>query len=115
MSDRRLAGHEKGYTDPVGFLARMSWMLVANVGFLVCFFTIIRHRQPFPSWLDLAFAGIVLFAVSMRWVDIRFFHGQTSSGAPATMAHFVRYAALVVVVGGLLLAGAHLLAAWVAV
>jgi hypothetical protein len=75
-----------------GLLVRLGWMVVATVTMLITGFVILST----PAWsmgpTDAVFWGAALFAIVLRYVDIKRYGGETSRGEPATMGHFARYA-----------------------
>jgi hypothetical protein len=82
------------YADPKGCLARVVWMLFGNLLLAVLVLSIARVPPWTPSWLDVVFWFVVLGAIAARYVDVTKLDGQTVKGAPATMTHVRRYAAL---------------------
>lgn len=92
-------------TEPVGashngaaVLIRLGWMLGGTLMMLIAGFTIASTPQWTFGLSDAVFWFGALFAVVLRYWDIRRFQGQTANGDPATMAHFARYLATIAVV-----------------
>lgn len=90
-----------------GCLVRMFWMALGNALLLACAAMIAKQKAWTFSVFDAAFWAIVLLLLAARFVDIRRFHGETTDGKPATMAHLKRYAALLVVIAGVVWGVAH--------
>ena len=47
--------------------------------------------------VDLGYWLTIVAMVAARWVDIRFYHGDTVTGEPATMSHWRKYAVRLIV------------------
>jgi hypothetical protein len=82
--------NEQPPTSLLGLLLTLFWAAFGVVALLFFAYSIaFRKSDPFFSyfffWLD-AFA-----LIGARYVDIRFFNGQTTDSAPATMEHWKRY------------------------
>ncbi len=92
--------------NSAGCLARLYWMFFGNIVLSLLLFFILEKRPIPPFLLDSAYFVAGLSLVLTRYVDIRFLHGQTGDGKPATMEHFQRYALWVCAAG----AGVWLLA-----
>ena len=59
------------------------------------------------SVLDIIFAGLVGVLLLVRFVDITRLNGLTAEGEPASLAHWRRYAAMLLVASTLLWLLAH--------
>jgi len=90
-----------------GCLIRMLWFLVAHAVLLLSAAIIVAQHSKFFSPVDAVFCGAVIFAVVIRYLDIRFFCGATGTGNPATMRHWRRYAILLILVSLIVWAAAH--------
>jgi hypothetical protein len=82
----------------IGFALRSLWLMVGNVGLAVVAIFIILNHPPLFSLYDLLFWAIAVLLVIVRYIDIAYFHGGDSYGDPATMKHWRRYAALLLVI-----------------
>lgn len=80
-----------------GVALRVFWMFFGNA--LLCFVLlwIAFESRGSLSVRDAVFVAAVGALVVARYLDIARCDGATAEGAPATMAHFTRYAARVVV------------------
>lgn len=83
----------------LGCLCRFYWMLFGNALLFFLLVFIFVKRLPWPSVLDAAAAVVLASLVVVRYVDIRFLHGQTGEGSPATLADWRRYVLLLVPLG----------------
>ena len=86
-----------------GCLLRTFWMILGNAALLICSLGIV-NAKGFSSY-DVIFWGIAGLLLLARFCDIRYLHGQTGTGEPATWGHFRTYV-LLVLVGSLMLWGA---------
>jgi len=90
-----------------GCLIRMLWFLAVPAVLLLSAAIIVQqHRKPFSA-ADAVFFGTVVLAAVIRYLDIRFFRGETVTGGPATMRHWRRYAILLILVSLVVWAAAH--------
>ncbi len=81
-----------------GCLVRLAWMLLGNVALFVAGIFIARHTGGFFSLADAAFWAVAALMIGVRRVDIERFRGQTVMGGAATMAHWRRYVAVLLLV-----------------
>jgi hypothetical protein len=67
-----------------------------GLGNAVLFFSAIliaqRREGDFLSELDALYGSAIFSLLMFRYIDIKFLNGSTSTGEPATMAHWKRYA-----------------------
>ena len=96
MEEQKYEDHE--YASPAGCLLRLFWMMIGNVLLLFCAYGIIQHRSSVLSIADALYWAIVGSLLATRYVDIRYFHGTTGDGDPASLADWRRYTVLVVLV-----------------
>ncbi|MBM4037959.1 MAG: hypothetical protein FJ290_05545 [Planctomycetes bacterium] len=81
-----------------GCLVRLAWMLFGNVALFVAGTFIARHTTGFLSLADAGFWAVVALMIGVRRVDIARFKGQTVMGEAATMSHWRRYVAVLLLV-----------------
>jgi hypothetical protein len=94
----------------VGCLVRLFWMGAGNIILFLCVTYVFHNRVRGLALVDLAYWLTVVAMVTVRWVDIHSYHGDTVTGEPATLSHWRRYA-LCLVAGALVVWGiVHLLA-----
>ena len=86
--------------EGAGCLARVLWMVAGNIVLALVLMSVARV----PPWtfglLDACFWLCVAGMLGVRYVDIQRLEGRTAKGEPATMAHFKRYAAGLLTIGG---------------
>lgn len=84
-----MAEPETDRTPVAGCLARLFWMVGGLIALIFLSYSIIHHHSF--SIRDLGFWALILCLVLIRYLDIRYLHGQTAEGEPATMNHWRRY------------------------
>ncbi len=88
-------------------IVRLGWIF-GGISLLFCALFIIQGKAPVVS--DAIYFAFTLGILVLRFVDIRFLHGETTDNQPATMAHWRRYAVKTLIVSALLYAAAKALA-----
>jgi hypothetical protein len=76
-------------------LVRLIWLFGVIA---LIFFGLFIAQNERGLVADLGLALLTLLLIAARYVDIRFLAGETMDNKPATMRHWRRYAALMVVV-----------------
>ena len=82
----------------LGVLLRLFWM-VGGVAILIFAGLDMVLKNHGASTIVLYWLTVVAIIVA-RFVEIRFFRGQTLDGKPATMRHWIRHIALLLVSSG---------------
>ena len=100
------------YDPASGCLLRLFWMVGGNVLLFFLLLWIVERRPRLGTWPDLAYLAVLAALVAARYVDIRYCHGQTGKGAPATLAHWRRHALGASVIGSGAWVVARLLVRW---
>ncbi|MDP3767066.1 MAG: hypothetical protein Q8S13_03550 [Dehalococcoidia bacterium] len=95
------------YQSPAGRVTRIFWMGFGNIALVMAVLSI--YKSAGWSIADLAFWLIVGLLIGARYIDIVRYKGTTAHGEPATMAHFKRYVAILLVAGAALWAVARAL------
>lgn len=85
------------YSSGVGCLIRFYWIFIGNALLVVIFAFLIQKHPKLPSILDAASFLAVISLVLVRYIDIRHFEGGTGEGSPATMSHWRKYSAVLVI------------------
>ena len=83
-------------TSFFSFFLRLFWIAVGNVALVASAIKIGQTTRSLFSNFDIAFWIMVILLILARYLDIVYFHGETSDGAPATLQHWKRYAGLLV-------------------
>lgn len=81
---------------PAGCLLRLVWTIAGIAAVYLSLALIVSNRPGLPSHLDAIVGVSLVLMLSARWFDITRFGGHTLSNTPATVAHFRRYAVLLV-------------------
>lgn len=92
-----------------GCLARIVWMVAGNVALAFVLMGIAQRREGFWSVADIVYWGVALLTALVRYLDVRFFAGDTVTGDRATMAHWRRYALVLAAVTAVAWGIAHLI------
>jgi len=90
-----------------GFGARLWWMFFGNVVLAFSIIFIVQNGGGFFQTADWVFWIILASLVLIRYLDIRFLDGCTGVGEPATIAHWIKYAALLTALSTALWVLAH--------
>ena len=93
-----------------GCLLRLFWMMIGNVALAASAFGVAEDSALALGSADAIYWAVVGLLLAARYGDIRYFHGRTTDGSPATMAHWRRYAAVLVAVSTAIWLLAHTLA-----
>jgi hypothetical protein len=97
-----MAGHDPqtldGQNTAAGFFARLFWMLFGNALLAFSIIFLLHNKGGFLHPADGVFWGTVAALVLVRYLDIRFWNGQTAAGMPASSRHWVKYVAILLVV-----------------
>jgi hypothetical protein len=80
-----------------GVVLRVFWMFFGNAALCFVLLWIAFESRGSLSLGDAAFVAVVGALLLARYLDIARYDGATAEGAPATMVHFRRYAAGVIV------------------
>lgn len=88
---------DRQFTPPAGCLLRIFWMMIGNLILLVSAFGIAQSQSGFLGVADAFYWGTVGCLLAARYVDVRHLKGLTADGAPASMAHWRRYAVFVLI------------------
>ncbi len=88
-------------------MARLWWMLLGNGILAFCVIFIFENKSGFLHAADWVFWIAVATLVVVRYLDIRFLHGETAAGGPASLRHWVKYVILLLVSSTAVWALAH--------
>jgi hypothetical protein len=92
-----------------GCVLRLFWMLVGNAIVYGSLAYVALNKLAFPGVLDIVVWLTVVLTIVARRVDIIRWQGTTASGEPATLEHWRRYAATVVVAAAAASVVAHMI------
>jgi len=74
-----------------GCLTRVAWMMAAPLTLLILAAVLARGGRGPWSLESIAYLGVVLATLAVRYLDIFRYGGQTKDGAPASKADWRRY------------------------
>jgi hypothetical protein len=89
-------------------LLRPFWMFLGNFVLLISAANIFAGESKTSYVSDLIFWTGVISLVIVRFIDIKFLDGQTATGQPASIKHWLRYAIVLVIISAVIWAAAHL-------
>ena len=108
MQDERTEDHTANGSI-VGCLIPAYWILVGNGILALCAVAIVGKGTALFSIADVFYWLAVGSLLAARYADIRYLTGHTAEGALATMAHWRRYAVILVAVSTVLWIVVHLI------
>jgi hypothetical protein len=89
--------HPAESTPILSLFLRLYWMMIGHIVIAGLGCIIIFYHQDFSGLLlNLLYFGAVLLNIAVRYIDIRYYKGQTAEAEPATMAHWRRFSLLVI-------------------
>lgn len=98
----------------LGLLFRLYWIGLGNFPLIFLPIAIVRDKTGDFSLYDILFVLAALSVLAARYVDIRYFKGETADNKPATLAHWWKHALKLSVLGVAALALSHALALFLA-
>jgi hypothetical protein len=90
-----------------GILARIWWMLFGNAVLALSLIFILRHEGGFFHSADGVFWVVVATLILVRYLDVKFWAGQTATGRYASMTDWLRYVVLLLACSVVLWGIAH--------
>jgi hypothetical protein len=113
MTNNELDPAQTDESSSIGCLLRLYWLMGVNFALLLLAFVI--EEEKASSFLSFSFYDGLFWVcaasgIAVRYLDVRFFLGQTGDGKPATMTHVLRYGLLVLAVSAILWVAAHAMA-----
>jgi hypothetical protein len=91
----------------LSLLVRLFWMVIGN--FILFFMAsgIYASEEKGLGLKDAVYWIVVILLVLTRRIDIKYLGGLTAQGTPASMTHWYRYSAGLIICGGLIWGLAH--------
>lgn len=90
----------------LSLLLRLFWIVIGNFVLFLMIFGIYGGNKGF-SLKDVIYGATVFLLILVRYIDIKFLGGLTAQGTPASMKHWHRYVAGLIVCAGLFWGLAH--------
>ncbi len=91
----------------LAILARPFWMFLGNFILMICAANILVGESSSTRTSDIILWSAVAAMIIVRFLDIKFLDGLTATGAPASIAHWRRYAIVLVLCSAAIWAVAH--------
>ena len=91
----------------LAILARPFWMFLGNFALMICAANVLMGEGGSTRISDIIFWCAVAAMLAVRFLDIKFLDGQTATGEPATLAHWRKYAVLLIIFSAVLWSVAH--------
>jgi hypothetical protein len=76
----------------IAFSFRLFWMFIGNAGLFLLALGVFYQSRTSPIGFSMAYWALVVAILFARFIDIRYFHGETGDGEPATLEHLQRHA-----------------------
>ena len=91
-----------------GLLARIFWMPIGSMVLAISMISILLHKGSMFQAVDWVFWITVATLILVRYLDIKFWGGQTAAGEPASIKHWRKYTIVLVVISAVIWSVAHL-------
>lgn len=107
VSARQVPPQDESAGGCLSIVVRLIWIFGAS---LLAFGAIFIIQGNAPGLADIVFWLMAFGLILTRYVDIRCLHGETADNKPATLKHWRRYSAILLMAAGLLYLLAKILA-----
>jgi hypothetical protein len=101
------AASPQNHTSIVGLLLRIFWLGIGNGILALEAVSIVVNRVRGFSIVDVVYGCCAIAMILARYIDIAFFHGDTSEGEPATLGDWKSYSIKLIAISAGLLISAH--------
>jgi hypothetical protein len=91
----------------LAILTRPFWMFLGNFALMICATHILIGEGGSSRTTDIIFWSAVTAMIIVRFLDIKYLDGQTATGEPATLAHWVKYAVVLIIISAILWSAVH--------
>jgi hypothetical protein len=91
----------------LAILARPFWMFFGNFAMMICAIHIMMGESKSTKTTDIILWCAVAAMIAVRFLDVKFLDGQTATGEPAMLAHWRKYAIMLLMVAGVIWSAAH--------
>jgi len=92
----------------LGLLLRIFWMVIGSMALFITACAIYEGKKATLNLMDGIYWIIVFLIIIARYIDIKYLDGLTASGSPASIHHWYRYVAGLIICAGLIWGAAHL-------
>lgn len=97
------------YDSIFSLLVRVFWVLLGNAILLISAIFIIQDENWKFHASDVVFWVTVAALLLARYLDIKFYGDSTSEGRPASMSHWRKYAAVLLIISTAVWVLAHVI------
>ena len=95
------------YDSIFSLFVRVFWALIGNAILLLTTISIFRHKGAIFYTADIVFWCTAAALILARYLDIKLWGGLTATGEPASMAHWRKYAVILLLCSTVVWAIAH--------
>ncbi|MCX5638264.1 MAG: hypothetical protein NTX52_11320, partial [Planctomycetota bacterium] len=81
----------------LGIIMRLFWMFFGNAILFISIIFVFQHKGGVFHTADVVFWVTVAVLAFVRYLDIKFCSGFTVMGLPASMAHWIKYVAILLI------------------
>ena len=81
----------------LGIIARLFWMFFGNAILFISVIFVFQHKGGMFHTADVVFWITVAILIFVRYLDIKLCGGLTATGLPASMAHWIKYVAILLI------------------
>jgi hypothetical protein len=94
-------------TTGLSIITRLFWMFFGNAVLFISTVFIVEHKGGMFHTADVFFWITIITLIFVRYLDIKFCGGLTATGNPASIAHWSKYAILLLIFSTSVWAIAH--------
>jgi hypothetical protein len=91
-----------------GVLARIFWMPIGSMVLAISMVGILLHKGSMFHAADWVFWITIAALILVRYLDIKFWGGQTAAGEPASIKHWRKYTIVLVIISAVIWSAVHL-------
>jgi hypothetical protein len=86
---------QPSFTPFGGLIMRVYWMIMGHLLVAMLGVAIFMNQIHYRLLLNLLYLVAAVLCIVARFIDIKYYKGQTSDGEPSTMKHWRRYSIFV--------------------
>ena len=94
-------------TNVLSVLVRIYWFALGYFFTLYSVNRILSFKAQFFSSGDILYWLSIIIIIGIRFIDVKFFHGDTAEGIPATIKDFFIYSGMLIVISLVVWLGIH--------
>jgi len=105
---QNLPDQENQYnTSVLSIIVRIYWFALGYFFTLYSVKRIFSFKAQFFSTGDILYWLSIIMIIGVRFIDVKFLHGDTAEGIPATMKDFFIYSGSLIIISLMLWFGIH--------